>query len=134
MSELEMRELAALSAGEYQLFRRKPWWQMWRPRVLLGQLTVERDRRGHTTVMLTNLRKINHPIVSDPPARALTIKPCGTLFCYIESGKTNWVKWGYGLGGDEELRSALSFAKWVHGQLCLTGSRWRKTRSTEVQT
>lgn len=115
MIETELRELAAMPVGEYRIRRSIPWWKVWHPRQRLGWLTVERDSE-RTDVMWTTNRKTHD--ASGGPALSLTVAPSGTLICYMESVLRFHIRWGYGQGGDAELRKAHEFARWAHEKLC----------------
>lgn len=109
-------ELSAVPPMVYDVNAPRSWWFPWRSRERGGWLTVTHDKEGTTSVMWTSEKDSHQPF--DGPALSVTINPSGELICYMESALSMWVKWGYGRGGDAELRRAVHFIRWAHIRLC----------------
>lgn len=113
----QLADLAQVLPGAYCVNVRRPWWRWWQPMERGGWLTVARDEDGGTSVMWTTDKDTHWPY-GHGGARAMSFKPDGTLVAYFESALSMWIKWGYGRGGDAELRRALDFVAWAHSRLC----------------
>ena len=112
--EGELLDLAALPDGLYDMNQRHSWRRLWMRKGRGGWVTVDRRMDGKTSLMLTNGKHEQR----GPGALSITITPQGQLVCYMESVIRLWIKWGWGRGGEAELRSALDYAKLLHSRLC----------------
>lgn len=110
-------ELARVPPGAYCVDVKRPWWHWWQPSERGGWLTVERWKDGSTSVMWTTDKDTHWRHGPWGCARSVTLGPDGALEAYFESALSMWIKWGYGRGGDAELRDALDFAAWAHRRL-----------------
>jgi hypothetical protein len=68
--------------------------------------------------MWTTHKDTHYPLSRWGCARSVTLRPDGELVAYFESALTMWIKWGYGRGGEPELKRAMEFATWAHARLC----------------
>lgn len=103
-----LSDLAGIPGGQYSV----PWWKSLK---YAGWLTVEREKDGNTSVMWTTSKDTHNPHAGC--ARLVSIRPNGSLQVYCESAISMWIKWGYGRGNDDDLRTALEFAEWAQSYL-----------------
>lgn len=115
-----LADLARVQPGSYCVDVKRPWWRWRQPLERGGWLTVERDKNGGTFVMWTTDKETHWPYGRWGCARAVTLRTDGGMVAYFESALSMWIKWGYGRGGDAELRRAINFAAWAHSRLCGT--------------
>ena len=113
-----LADLARVPPGAYCVDVKRPWWRWLQPAERGGWLTVEHEKNGDTSVMWTTDKDTHWPHGRWGCARSVTLGPDGALVAYFESALSMWIKWGYGRGGDAELRRALDFAAWAHSRLC----------------
>lgn len=113
-----LAQLASVPPGAYDVNVPRPWWRWCQPAECGGWLTVEREKNGDTSVMWTTDKDTHWPHGRWGCARSVTLGSDGALVAYFESALSMWIKWGYGRGGDAELRRALGFAAWAHSRLC----------------
>lgn len=113
-----LRGLYLVPPGSYNVNINRSWWRRWRRVEQGGWLTVERAEDGLVSVMWTTDKDSHWPYGEWGCAKSVSLKADGTLVSYFESAVTMWLKWGYGGGGDAELRKAMDFCAWAHQRLC----------------